>query len=299
MTSAQQEAAQLNRNSLFVEDGEIISIDTYPGDQFIQRIRAPKCAATARAGSFVHISCDESLPMRRPLSIMRAGADWIDIFYKILGDGLRLLAQKKTGDVVSVLGPIGVPFVPDSQRPNTLLIGGGVGIPPMVFLADTLRKDPLWKPLAILGSEIPFPFDAQTSAITVAGIDAGVSSAMPLLEDWGVPSRLTSLQGYDGCFDGYVTDLAGRWLSSLSPEDRGKVAVFACGPTPMLKAVAELAASYALPCQVSLEEFMACAVGGCAGCAVLVNTPAGQAMKRVCVDGPVFDASTVVWDVQN
>lgn len=230
---------------------------------------------------------------------MRAGADWIDIFYKILGDGLRLLAQKKTGDVVSVLGPIGVPFVPDSQRPNTLLIGGGVGIPPMVFLADTLRKDPLWKPLAILGSEIPFPFDAQTSAITVAGIDAGVSSAMPLLEDWGVPSRLTSLQGYDGCFDGYVTDLAGRWLSSLSPEDRGKVAVFACGPTPMLKAVAELAASYALPCQVSLEEFMACAVGGCAGCAVLVNTPAGQAMKRVCVDGPVFDASTVVWDVQN
>jgi dihydroorotate dehydrogenase electron transfer subunit len=67
----------------------------------------------------------------------------------------------------------------------------------------------------------------------------------------------------------------------------------------MLKAVADLAARYDLSCQVSLEEFMACAVGGCAGCAVLVNTPDGQAMKRVCVDGPVFDASTVVWDVPN
>jgi dihydroorotate dehydrogenase electron transfer subunit len=295
VTTAEQEAAQRNRNSLYVEDGEIISIASHPGDQFVQRIRAPKCAAAARAGSFVHISCDEALPMRRPLSIMRAGDDWIEILYKILGDGLRLLSQKETGDVVSVLGPIGVPFSPDPQRPSTLLIGGGVGIPPMVFLADSLRKDDSWKPFAILGSEIPFPFKTRQSDITVSGTDTAATHAMSMLEDWGVPSRLTSLQGYDGCFDGYVTDLADQWLSSLSPEDRNKVAVFACGPTPMLKAVADLAARYGLPCQVSLEEFMACAVGGCAGCTVLVNTRDGQAMKRVCVDGPVFDASSVVW----
>jgi dihydroorotate dehydrogenase electron transfer subunit len=176
-----------------------------------------------------------------------------------------------------------------------LLIGGGVGIPPMVFLADTLRQEPAWQPLAILGSEIPFPFELQRSSIPISGIDPDVSSAMPLLEDWNVPSRLTSLQGFDGCFDGYVTDLADRWLTSLAQGDLDKVSVFACGPTPMLKAVADLAASYKLPCQVSLEEFMACAVGGCAGCTVLVNTPNGQAMKRVCVDGPVFDASTIAW----
>ncbi len=273
----------------------MISVVAYPGEQFIQRIRAPKCAAAARAGSFAHIACDESLPMRRPLSIMRADDDWIEILYKILGDGLQQLSQKGPGDVVSVLGPIGVPFVPDPGRPHTLLIGGGVGIPPMVFLADTLRQEPAWQPLAILGSEIPFPFELQRSSIPISGIDPDVSSAMPLLEDWKVPSRLTSLQGFDGCFDGYVTDLADRWLTSLAQEDLGKVSVFACGPTPMLKAVADLAASYKLPCQVSLEEFMACAVGGCAGCAVLVNTAAGQAMKRVCVDGPVFDASTVAW----
>ena len=296
MTSTAQTAAQRNRGTLFVEDGEIISVETWPGDQFIQRIRAPRCAASATAGSFAHISCDESLPMRRPLSIMRVGDDWIEILYKICGEGLRLLSQKQCGDVVSVLGPIGMPFSPDTARPTTLLIGGGVGIPPMVFLADVLRKDPSWKPFAILGSEIPFPFTLEASALAVNGIDTGICNGMPLLEEWGIPSRLTSLQGYDGCFEGYVTDLADRWLSTLTDAELAEVSVFTCGPTPMLKAVADLAARYDLPCQVSLEEFMACAVGGCAGCTVLVNTPDGQAMKRVCVDGPVFEASTVVWE---
>jgi dihydroorotate dehydrogenase electron transfer subunit len=116
-----------------------------------------------------------------------------------------------------------------------------------------------------------------------------------LLEQWGIPARLTSLQGYDGCHDGYVTDLADQWLSALANDDLARVEVFACGPTPMLKAVADLAARYNLPCQVSLEEFMACAVGGCAGCTVKIITPDGEAMKRVCVDGPVFSAATVVW----
>ena len=295
MTSAAQKSAQRNRGTLFVEDGVILSVEAWPGDQFIQRIRAPRCAANATAGSFAHISCDESLPMRRPLSIMRVGDDWIDILYKTAGTGLKLLSQKTCGDVVSVLGPIGMPFEPDPQRPSALLIGGGVGIPPMVFLADVLRKGPEWQPFAILGSEIPFPFTLQKSALDVSGVNTEVCNAMPLLEEWEIPSRLTSLQGYDGCFNGYVTDLADQWLGSLSAEELARVSVFTCGPTPMLKAVADLAARYELPCQVSLEEFMACAVGGCAGCTVLVNTPDGRAMKRVCVDGPVFEASTVVW----
>ena len=295
MTSATQESAQKNRNSLFVEDGEIISVAFFPGEQFIQRIRAPKCAAAARAGSFVHISCDESLAMRRPLSIMRVGDDWIDVLYKIHGEGLRLLAQKQVGDVVSVLGPIGTAFSANADQPNILLIGGGVGIPPMVFLANTLRKDPAWNIFAILGSEIPFPFELQNSSIPVAGIATYISSAMPLLEGWKIPSRLTSLQGYEGCFDGYVTELAKHWLASLDQSELNKVAIYACGPTPMLKAVADLAARHDLACQVSLEEFMACAVGGCAGCTVLVETPDGQAMKRVCVDGPVFDAASIIW----
>ena len=166
----------------------------------------------------------------------------------------------------------------------------------MVFIADWIRQDRAdWKPFAILGSEIPFPFELQTSRIPVAGIPDEATATMPLLEDWGIPTRLTSLQGYEGCFDGYVTVLADAWLDALPLQELARTEIFACGPTPMLRAVADLAARHDLPCQVSLEEFMACAVGGCAGCAVLINTPDGAAMKRVCVDGPVFDASTVVW----
>ncbi len=294
LTDAQRHA-QRNRNTIFVEDGEILKLDEFDGDQFVQRIRAPKCAAAAKPGSFVHVTCDEALPMRRPLSIMRAVDDWIEVLYKTGGSGLTLLSHRRPGDVVSVLGPIGVPFSPDPARPNALLIGGGVGIPPMVFLADKLRRDLRYRPLAILGSEIPFPFTQVESKIGVDGIDDDVTSTMPLLESWGIPARLTSLSGFDGCHRGFVTDLADRWLSQAGADVLEKTKIFTCGPTPMLKAVAELAARHGVPCEVSLEEFMACAVGGCAGCAVRIETPDGPAMKRVCVDGPVFDAATVCW----
>ncbi len=296
MTTEAQKHAQRNRGTIFVEDGEVLSVEAFPGEQFVMRIRVPKCAAAATPGSFVHVRCDETLPMRRPLSIMRAQDDWIEILYKTHGHGLELLARKKPGETVSSLGPIGQPFRPSPERPNALLIGGGVGIPPMVFVADWLRKDNRdWKPLAILGSEIPFPFDLVPSKLETPWLDESTNSTMPLLESWNVPTRLATLSGFEGCFDGYVTDLADRWLSILDDAELARTEVFACGPTPMLKAVAELAARYELPCQVSLEEYMACAVGGCAGCAVRIATPEGDAMKRVCVDGPVFDAATVVW----
>jgi dihydroorotate dehydrogenase electron transfer subunit len=166
----------------------------------------------------------------------------------------------------------------------------------MVFVADFLRQQGGdWAPLAILGSELPFPFRTRSSSITTPWVDDSIDATMPLMEDWGIPCRLATLAGFDGCFDGYVTDLADQWLSGLSTEELAKTVIFSCGPTPMLKAVASLATRYDLPCQVSLEEFMACAVGGCAGCAVKIKTPDGEAMKRVCVDGPVFEASTVVW----
>jgi dihydroorotate dehydrogenase electron transfer subunit len=288
--------AQRNRGTIFVEDASVIDVQSYPGDQFVIRLAAPKCAALATAGSFVHIQCNEVIPMRRPLSIMRADADegWIEVLFKIVGEGLRALGAREVGDKVSIIGPIGHGFTPNLERPKTLLIGGGVGIPPMVFLAETLHNDDHdWQPLVIMGSEIPFPFEAATSGIATPWLARDVDQTMPLLEDWNIPARLASLQGYDGCFNGYVTDLAREWLKSLSEDERAEVEIFSCGPTPMLKAVAALAVEFDLPCQVSLEEFMACAVGGCAGCAVEIITEDGPAMKRVCVDGPVFDAATV------
>jgi dihydroorotate dehydrogenase electron transfer subunit len=285
-----------HRDSIFVEDAEILEKQTHPGDQVILRLRAPHMATHARPGQFAHIQCDPALPMRRPISLMRVDANsgWVDILFKVLGEGTKLLAGRKTGDVLSVMGPIGKAFEFSLNKPRPLLIGGGVGMPPMIFLADALRAiKGGYQPLVILGSEVPFPFQAQPSKIMVPGVPSDVIAAMPLLDDWGIASRLASKQGYPGVFDGYVTDLARTWLNALTPEQRKEVEVYACGPHPMLEAVAKLAREFHLPCQVSLEEFMACAVGGCAGCTVEVQTEKGPAMKRVCVDGPVFEANSV------
>jgi dihydroorotate dehydrogenase electron transfer subunit len=286
-----------HRGTIFVEDARVLSQESHQGRQYVLRLEAPRCAARATAGSFAHVAVDPDIPMRRPLSIMRADAraGWIEILYKVMGEGLNHLASRQPGDTVNLMGPIGQGFVPHADRPRALLIGGGVGIPPMVFLAEVLkgRAGEGFRPFAIFGSEIPFPFRARPSQIRVAGMPDGVIASMPLLEAWGIPSRLTSKTGFPGCHDGYVTDLARAWLATLDRETLGTVEIFSCGPTPMLRAVAQLAAEFDVACQVSLEEYMACAVGGCAGCVVEVKTPDGPAMKRVCVDGPVFDARSV------
>jgi dihydroorotate dehydrogenase electron transfer subunit len=290
-------ASKEHRGTIFVEDAKILSQESFPGQQYVLRLAAPETAARAGAGSFVHVAVDPAVPMRRPLSIMRVdrAAGWIELLYKIHGHGLSHLAARRVGETVNLLGPIGQGFTPRTKYPRALLIGGGVGIPPMVFLAEELRERAAegFKPFAILGSELPFPFRARPSTIIVPGMPDGVIACMPLLDDWGIPSRLTSKSGFPGCHDGFVTDLAREWLAQLDAASRNEVEIFACGPTPMLKAVASLAREFNLPCQVSLEEYMACAVGGCAGCVVEVQTPDGPAMKRVCVDGPVFDAATV------
>jgi dihydroorotate dehydrogenase electron transfer subunit len=290
-------ASREHRGTIFVEDAKVLSQESFPGQQYILRLAAPETAARATAGSFAHVAVDPQIPMRRPLSIMRVDRDagWIELLYKIHGEGLAHLAARRAGDTVNLLGPIGQGFTPHANRPRALLIGGGVGIPPMVFLAEELctRASEGFRPLAILGSELPFPFRARPSTIVVPGMPDGVIACMPLLDEWGVPSRLTSKSGFPGCHDGYVTDLARLWLKQLEAAALAQVEIFSCGPTPMLRAVAQLAREFDLPCQVSLEEYMACAVGGCAGCAVEVQTPSGPAMKRVCVDGPVFDAAAV------
>lgn len=282
-----------HRDTIFLEEAEILTHQAFEGDQQLLRLHAPECASSAKPGSFVHIQCHPQQPLRRPISIMRTSPQegWVDLLYKVVGKGTRLLAERQPGEQISLMGPIGQPFQIQSKRP--LLIGGGVGMPPMLFVAESLRARKETHPFVILGSEVPFPFKPEPSKILVPGLPAEVIAAMPLLDQWGIPSRLASLQGLPGCFEGYVTDLARQWLKALDTEAQREVEILACGPHPMLEAVAQLAAEFDLPCQVSLEEFMACGVGGCAGCVVQVETAEGPAMKRVCVDGPVFDARQV------
>ena len=281
---------------MVVEIGKIIEHKKIGPALFDLRFIAPMAAKEALPGQILQVKCGDGVTLRRPISIMRvdAKAGWVEMLYKVLGEGTQLLSQRQVGEKLSIMGPIGKPFVPHMERRRPLLIGGGVGMPPMVFVADALREvGGAYEPFIILGSEVPFPFKVEPSKIMVPGVPADVIASMPLLEDWGFASRLASLQGYVGCFEGYVTDLARQSLDALSEEQRNEVEIVSCGPHPILDAVAKLAKEYKIPCQVSMEEFMACGIGGCAGCVVEVQTDKGPAMKRVCVDGPVFDAREV------
>lgn len=279
--------------SILLEQARVDANEALPGGHFLLRLAAPQIAARARPGQFVHLRCGPELPLRRPLSILRvAPGGELELLYKAVGVGTRLLSTRRVGERLSVLGPIGRPFEPDPARPRVLAIGGGVGMPPMLFLAQTLRRT-AFSPLLLLGSEVAFPFQPRPSALLVDGMPAGTIAALPLAEDWGVPSRLASGQGFAGCFEGHVTDLADAHLATLDDAVLAQTQIAACGPAPMLRAAAALAARYRLPAQLCLEEHMACGVGGCAGCVVPLATVSGPAMARVCVDGPVFDAQAV------
>lgn len=283
--------------SILLQDAIVDANEALPGGHYLLRLTAPDIAERARPGQFVHLRCGPDLPMRRPLSILRATvrSGQIELLYKAVGVGTRQLATRVRGQTLSVLGPIGKPFSPDPTRPRVLAIGGGVGMPPMLFLAQTLRPpNPVpWQPLLLLGSEVAFPFQPRPSAMLVDGMPAGSIAALPLAEDWGIPSRLASGQGFPGCFDGHVTQLADAYLATLDADALRQTQIVACGPTPMLRAAAAVSARYGLPAQLCLEEHMACGVGGCAGCVVELATPDGPAMARVCVDGPVFEAAAV------
>ena len=296
-----------HRNTICIEGAEVLHHLAFPSDQFILRLQAPECARKAIPGSFVHIQCDSDLPMRRPLSIMRINAEegWIEVLYKTVGMGLLALSHHKPGDCINILGPIGNGFQPDPDRPLVVMIGGGVGIPPLIFLGEYLC-DHTWRnncwhqvathtadTVAFFGSEIPFPFELQESGITLAGCPASATTTIEIMENRNIPCRLASAAGFAGCYPGMVTDLAREWLKTLTAKRLAEATIYACGPEPMLRATAKLARAFDLPSQLCLEEFMACAVGGCAGCTVKVKTDTGPAMKRVCVDGPVFAGDAV------
>lgn len=287
-----------DRDTIFDEQAEILAATAYPGDQYLIRLQSPVCASHAAPGQFLHVRCDDSIPMRRPLSILRsdARAGWLELLFKTPGAGMRALSHRQVGETVDVLGPIGngFPQVPANSRP--VLIGGGVGIPPLVFLAEQLAAAGDTEPAVFFGSELPFPFDTRPSSLSMPGVAADATHNLVMLDELNIPGRLASWSDLEGCHKGFVTDLATGWLGELPTDDLQRCVIYACGPGPMLEAAQKVAKRFSLGSWLCTEEFMACAVGGCAGCAIPIKTDAGIAMKRVCVDGPVFDGYTVYPD---
>jgi len=279
-----------NENTLFEEKAKVLAHITHPGDQFVMRLHAPKIAAKARPGQFVHMRVSDERALRRPISIMLTDPErgTVDLLYKAIGEGTHLLSERKTGDVIPMLGPIGVPFDLSDESKRYVLIGGGVGIPPMIFAADALQDKA--DCVVFAGSEVEFPFALKPSTTLLPGINGNAILAIASLEERGIPSRLASNADLYGCYEGHVPNLARDYLAALSDEERSRCVLLSCGPHPMLHAVARVGREFDLPTFLSLEEHMACALGGCAGCVVKTLENGEEKYRRVCVDGPVFDA---------
>lgn len=261
---------------------------------WLLRLRSPAVCSEQRAGRFVMIGTGEEVaggppaPMlRRPFSIQRVEGDVFDVLYRLVGVGTACMASMKPGRSVEVLGPLGNAFTTPRPGERAVLLGGGVGIPPMVALADQLSAG---------GSD-------WTAYLGVSGVaDAGCFVGFDERPTWGDHVVRATMDGSLG-FHGNVVQ---AWLESRDPSQTERV--YACGPMVMLRAVAKAAAEIGVPAEVSVETMMGCGIGICMGCVIenkkyIDGTREERAAMSpydrwlmACTKGPVFPADGVVLD---
>lgn len=232
-------------------------------------LNAPEIVGLTQCGQFVHIACGEGHLLRRPISICLAEEGLLTVVYQVKGDGTRWLSERKAGDELDILGPLGHGFDVAALGANPVLIGGGIGVPPMLMTAKSAKTAGA-QPRAILG------FRNQGAVI---------------LEDAFRAVGETFVTTDDGSYarHGFVTDVLKEQIATAT-------GVAACGPKPMLKAIAAIAKEAGVPCQVSMEERMGCGIGACLVCACALKAKDGETRYgHVCKDGPVFDAEEVEW----
>lgn len=279
--AAGQEKAAAQGKSARGERCKVVDHAEEMPQHFRLRLRSARVARAARAGHFAHVLTQEvsfSPLLRRAFSIMKVEDDEFEVFYRVQGRGTVLLSRHRVGESVDVLAPLGQPFAP--LQGAAILVGGGVGVPPLVMLAQQEIREGR----------------AASGSLRVL---AGARRALEIIgrRDFaalGVPFYVCTDDGSAG-ERGLVTAPLQRLLEEA---DGGAMpVVYACGPLPMLRAVAQLCAHYQAPCQVSLEENMPCGVGVCNGCVVRVlgATDDYGSYRRICVDGPAMWAHEVDW----
>ncbi|WP_082678595.1 dihydroorotate dehydrogenase electron transfer subunit [Chlorobium limicola] len=241
-------------------------------DVSIITFECPEIAAAARPGNFVNIKVNASTQplLRRPFSIHNVEGSTIDIMAKTVGCGTAILADSACGDTMQVLGPLGNCFnTSECTFDTALLVSGGIGTAPMFFLEKKLTEQ-------------------KTACINFIG---GRTSE-DLLRYKLSNCRIATDDGSEG-FRGTVVDLLENNIGQM--KENGRLKVFACGPNPMLKAVAAFCRKHNIPCEVSLESVMGCGIGICYGCSVEVTTPEGGTESiLLCREGPVIDADRLV-----
>ena len=255
---------------------EVVSLADAGTYQMIT-LRLP-VACTFAPGQFAALAVGgprSSTLLRRCFSIYRIDGDLLRIVFAAHGAGTRWLAARRPGDPVDVIAPLGTPFRPPAGPaaggPVTL-VGGGYGSAPLFSLAAMLRAH---------GSAVHFVLGAATAARLF-----GVAEAQQL----GDSVTVTTDDGSSG-IKGWVSDVLSAVLAAT-----GSSVVYACGPMPMLRAVAELASASGISAQVAVEEAMACGIGVCMTCVLpVIGADGVTRMTRSCVDGPVFDGAAVRW----
>jgi len=247
----------------------LVNVRKYNASCYDYLIFCPEIVALAKAGQFLHIRCGEKI-LRRPISICEINKEdeTIRIVFDIRGEGTYWLAQKQVGDKLDILGPLGNGFDLSDTNKRVLFVGGGIGVPPLLEAAKHFRGTAD----AILG------FKCSDCAV--------------LIEDFQKECAEIDITSDDGSMGekGFVTSVFGNKIATKTYD-----IIYACGPTPMLRAVSEIAATNGIPCFVSLEERMGCGVGACLVCACKIKSNSGINYKHVCKDGPVFNAEEVVW----
>jgi len=237
--------------------------------------------------------------LRRPLSLAgrrdrAGGACELEVLYRTVGRGTHWLASARPGASLSLLGPLGNAFAIPAGRRLAVLIGGGVGIPPLLYLAEALAAEGK-AVVALNGARTAslLPLRPRPSAKIAA--DGQPGPCIAEFHTWGVDAAVSTDDGSLG-FPGRVSQLFEYWLGRQDVP-AADLTAYTCGPEPMMQAVAETCIARGIECQASLERHMACGMGTCQSCIckTRADSPRGWTYKLCCTDGPVFNAAEIIW----
>lgn len=243
-------------------DEEVILLENKKvnGKYFKLAFRSKDLSRNIKPGQFLHVRVGQGQDpyLRRPFSCFRVAPGRVELLYEVLGRGTSILSGKKRGDVLQAMGPLGNVFQENLGKRKRILVAGGVGVPPLVFLAEKYPTEYL-----LIGTK------SKAELLPKSELKKVRAKVLCSTEDGSLGTK------------GFVTLLLERILNDRHP---GEFFIQTCGPKPMMKAVIALAGKYGVEGEASWDESMACGVGACLGC--MVKTKAG--LKRACADGPVF-----------
>jgi dihydroorotate dehydrogenase electron transfer subunit len=246
--------------------------------------------------------------IRRPFSLAgrrdTAGGCELEIIHRVVGVGTEWLSQLKPNDTLHILGPLGNTFALPPENSPAILIGGGVGIPPMLYLAEHLHRHNR-KAVAFAGALtidlLPLTITADAPTPTATSFDPLYNIAE--FARYNTPAVISTDDGSYG-YRGFITQALEQYLDAFFSSSDTKPTLYTCGPEPMMKRIADIAHARNIPCQIAVERAMACGMGTCQSCCIKVRKPDPSmpplpgkpwSYKLACTDGPVFQSADLLW----